>query len=407
MRIATNTIYSQGVSAMQTQQAQVLHVQQQISTNRRVVTPADDPIASSQVLQLQQSVSLNDQYTVNRNSASASLGLSETALDSSINILQSIRDTAVQAGNGIMTQSDRATLAQTLQQQYNELLSVANTQDGDGKYIFSGGQTSTQPFAQGTTGVTYSGDDSQRLLQVSNTQQLATNYSGADVFQRIRNGNGQFIVQAGTTNSGTGVATQGSVTDPTAVTGDSYKISFTVTPNPPNADTITYDVTDTTTSTSVATAQPYTDGNAITINGQTINISGTPATGDSFTVAPSTNQDVFTTIQNLINTLKASGTTASANAQYANNSSLAISNLDLALDHLNTVRSDVGAKQAQIDDLTSSGQDLGVQYKTVISQLQDVDYTSAVTQLTQYQTALDAAQKSFSAISGKSLFDYL
>ena len=57
--------------------------------------------------------------------------------------------------------------------------------------------------------------------------------------------------------------------------------------------------------------------------------------------------------------------------------------------------------------LESAGEDLGLQFKQTLSGLQDVDYNKAVSDLTQQQISLQAAQKSFLKISELSLFNYI
>jgi flagellar hook-associated protein 3 FlgL len=128
-------------------------------------------------------------------------------------LLQDIR-TAVQAGGGTMSTNDRRTLATALSRQLEELQALANSTDGIGNYLFSGYQGKTQPFINAVGGVQYLGDDGQRKLQISGSRQMATTDSGADIFMRVKNGNGTFIVQPdptsnlGAGNTGTGIVSR-------------------------------------------------------------------------------------------------------------------------------------------------------------------------------------------------------
>ena len=167
MRISSNTIYDLSVSAMNRQQTQMLKTQQQISASRRVLTPSDDPIASSRALEITQADGINTQYGANAQTASGRLSLTEQALGRVTDLSQSIRQNAITAGNGSFTAVDRATVAQDLQAMYDELLTVANTTDGEGNYLFSGFQTDVKPFSPTPAGVQYLGDDGQRLVQVA------------------------------------------------------------------------------------------------------------------------------------------------------------------------------------------------------------------------------------------------
>ncbi|MGZ3159800.1 MAG: flagellar hook-associated protein FlgL, partial [Burkholderiaceae bacterium] len=168
-----------------------------------------------------------------------------------------------------------------------------------------------------------------------------------------------------------------------------------------------YSIVDTTTSTTLSTGNPYTPGQSIAFGGLQFNVTGTPANGDQFTVKPSTNQSIFTTLKNLIGVLNTPAVGSVAQAALTNGLSVANDNIGHALDNVLTVRATIGSRLNTIDDLDSNGTDKDLQYSQTLSQLQDLDYTKAVTQLTQQQTTLTAAQQSFVKISGLSLFNYL
>jgi flagellar hook-associated protein 3 FlgL len=403
MRISTNTFFDSGINSMLTQQAAMLKTQQQVSTGERVMTPSDDPIADVQALDVQQSMSINTQYTTNRSTAEDQLGLVDNTLNSAATLLQNASTIAVSAGNTTLSDADRANYATQLQGMLTQMLGLANTKNGEGQYLFSGFQSNTQPFAQTSTGANYVGDDGQRLIQVSPSQQIPVSVSGADAFQRVRNGNGTFATAAATSNTGAGVIDTGSVTDPTQVNGDSYQINFHVT-----GGVTTYDVVDTTTSTTIQTAQPYTAGNAVSFGGMQMDITGAPADGDKFTVTPSTDQSVFTTLTNLITALQTPTTgSVSAMASLQNQVASGIQNLSQSLNNVLQMNATVGSNQQQLTALDTQGSALDTAYQQRISDLTSVNYTQAISTLNQQQLALEAAQKTFVQVSGLSLFNYV
>ncbi len=402
MRISTSTFYDSGLNSMLTQQAAMLKTQQQVSTGLRVMTPSDDPIAAVQALDTQQAMSINTQYTANRGSASDQLSLVDSTLSSVSSLLQNASTIAVAAGNSTLSNSDRASYATQLQGQLQQLLGLANTKNGEGQYLFSGFQANTQPFAATSAGANYVGDDGQRLIQVSPSQQIAVSASGADIFQRIRSGNGTFSTGLAAGNTGAGVIDQGSVTNPAALTGDQYQINFTVA-----AGLTTYDVVDTTTSTTVQTAQPYTSGNAISFGGMQMQVTGTLASGDQFTVAPSINQSVFTTLTNLINALQTPANTPASLASMQNAVGSGIQNISQSLNNVLTHSSQAGSSIQQLTSLNTTGAALDTQYQARLSDLTAVNYTRAISQLNQQQLSLEAAQKSFVQISHLSLFNFV
>ena len=136
MRLSTNTIYEQNVTAILLQQESLQKVQQQVATGKRMQTPADDPVAAAQALNISQAASINTQYSVNRDNAKSSLALSETILSSISALIQDVRTEAVSAGSGTLTNSDRTSLANTLRGKLDELVGLANATDSSGRYLY-------------------------------------------------------------------------------------------------------------------------------------------------------------------------------------------------------------------------------------------------------------------------------
>ncbi|MHB1290726.1 MAG: flagellar hook-associated protein FlgL [Sulfuricella sp.] len=402
MRISTNMIYDMGVAGIQQQTSDLIKTQQQVSSGRRILSPSDDPVASARVLDLSQSQSLNKQYDTNTGSATSSLGLEESILGSVGNLIQDVRTSALLAANAPLTDQNRASIATELRGRYQELLGLANSTDGNGQYMFSGYNGVTKPFVETTLGnVTYQGDQGQRLIQISPSRQMAVSDSGTDVFQRIKNGNGTIVGVAAAANTGTGIIDPATVTNlADANLRQPVSIVFN---NPPT----TFNVTGTGTGNPVNV--PYTSGSTISYNGWSMNIKGAPQTGDTFTVQPSSNVDMFKTLGDLITQLETpiQGGGAGATAKLANNINTAIQNFDQSLQNVLTVRASVGARMNEVDSVKSTGADLQLQYQQTLSGLQDLDYAKAITDLTRQQTSLEAAQKSFAKIQGLSLFSYI
>lgn len=406
MRISTSSLYNANVSLLNQQQAQMLHTQQQIATQRRILTPSDDPIAAARALEVSQSDASNSQFAINRNAVQHSASLAESILQSVTNLLHDVKTMAVQAGNGANNNSDKLTFATELSARFDELLSLANSTDGAGNYLFSGFQGKTQPFANSNTGVQYLTDDGQRMIQVSSSRQLAASDSGADIFMRVKNGNGTFNVQAAAANTGSGIVSQGTIANPALLTGHNYQVVFSVV-----AGVTTYSVTDTTLGAPVPPGTPisYVSGQAISFDGVQFDVTGDPANGDVFTVAPSSNESIFKTISDLITALRTPNALggAVAAASFSNSLNKALNNLDRGLDSVLTVRASLGTRLNELESLQSSGESMGEQYKRMLSQLQDVDFNQAISDLTRQKTSLEAAQKSFMTVSELSLFNYM
>jgi len=403
MRVSTPQIFRQGTNAILDQQAGLGKTQLQLATGKRIVSPSDDPAASAQVLDLTQALGTTRQYQWNADAAKTRLGLEEYALTSVADLLQRVRTLVVQTSNtGTLSNADHKAIANEVQQRLGELLNLANTRDANSEYIFAGYQGRVQPFASNNAGgFVYNGDQGSRYLQVGPTTQVAIGDSGMDVFQAIRNGNGTFAVAGAGANTGTGLIDPGSA-NPATYVADNYAINFTVV-----GAVTTYDVVDTTTATTLLAAQPYVDGGNISFNGIQTKVSGAPANGDSFTLTPSVNQDMFTTLQRLSNTLQAGANSPASLAQLGMGLNAAMGAIDQSLEKVVEIRARIGARQNTIDSQVDTNEAFMLGLNQALSNVQDLDYASAASRMNQQLLALQAAQQTFSKVQGLSLFNFL
>jgi flagellar hook-associated protein 3 FlgL len=397
MRVTQNLEQTQFLTAINTLESNITTTQNQISSGLTFSTASQDPVAAGLVSDYNQALSQSQQYDTNSNSAQSSLNTEDTALTQVQNQLQSLRDLALEANNSSESPQDLSAIATQAVQIQNSLVSLANTQDGSGNYIFAGYSTQTQPFALSATGATYSGDQGQRQVQIAPGQTVVVGDNGDLVFNQIKTGNGTFDVAAAAGNTGTGVVGATTVTDPATYTGGTYSIDFTA----PN----TYRVLDA--ANNVVTSGTYTSGQAISFAGIQVTLSGQPAANDSFSVVPSTNQSIFTTVQNLVTALQQTTGSDAGEARLNNSVNGAINNIDQALDQSETVQASVGARLNTITTQQSVASDQQVQLKQSISNLQSLDYASAITALDSQNTTLSAAMQAFTLTQGLSLFKFL
>jgi len=230
MRISTRQIYTQGVEAFQQQQQKLARLQQQISTGVRLSKPSDDPAAASKVLELEQSVSANLQYQANINLAERRLSQQDTVLASYANVLNRVRELALQANNAPVDAVARRAIAAEIDERLNELVSLANTTDANGDFLFAGYQNGSAPFTPATTGsrdhVTFNGDGGVRAIQINENRQIDTDIPGLQIFMEISSALAlREIPAAG--NVGSGVIAPASVVDATSYVPGDYEIRFT------------------------------------------------------------------------------------------------------------------------------------------------------------------------------------
>ncbi|MHB1085954.1 MAG: flagellar hook-associated protein FlgL [Thiobacillus sp.] len=183
MRISTQVLFESGAASLGELQTSLLKTQQQIAAGRRILTPADDPVASARALEVTQSQSVNTQYGLNRQTATAALTQVEGTLSGVTSLMQDVKIAVVAAGNTSLSDTERGYLATELQGRLDELLGLANTRDAQGNYMFSGYQSNTTAFVQTATGALYQGDSGIQLLQVDASRQMAVGNSGQTVFQ--------------------------------------------------------------------------------------------------------------------------------------------------------------------------------------------------------------------------------
>jgi flagellar hook-associated protein 3 FlgL len=190
MRISSIQAFNNGVSGIGRNYSNVIRTQEQISSGNRILTPADDPVASVRLLQLEQQQAILGQYKENLTAAKNSLTQEETTITSVVNVLQRIRELAVQGGGGALSANDRKAIAKELGERESELLNLMNSRNARGEYLFSGFLGKTEPFTRNPDGTySYRGDEGQRSLQVAGSTNVAINDNGQRLFENVSNAN--------------------------------------------------------------------------------------------------------------------------------------------------------------------------------------------------------------------------
>ena len=214
MRISTQVFFQRNTASVMSQQSKLSQQNMHLSTQKRVITGADDPVAISTIQRLKQQLSVDEQYIKNGDMAETANAMEDTSLGQVTNILQRVRELAVTAGNGTYNANAREAVAKELEGLREELIGVANSRDGSSQYIFSGYDVDTQPFQKNEFGtVEYHGDEGSRSFRVGAGVMVKGNDSGAAIFTDIPNGNGTYLAEIGSNNSGSGVIDAGMVID--------------------------------------------------------------------------------------------------------------------------------------------------------------------------------------------------
>ncbi|KRP25615.1 MAG: hypothetical protein ABS22_06325 [SAR92 bacterium BACL16 MAG-120322-bin99] len=306
MKVSTSQIFERAMAQMSAQQSKVANMQTQLATGKQIIRPSDNPDQAGLIQRLSTALNRQDSYASNLGALTSRLKAEESALMTTENIMQRVRELAVQATNDTLSTSDRKIIATEVKALRNELLSLANTQDVSGNYVFAGSMARTKPFAENAQGtLVYQGDSNRIMVDISDQRQMQLNRPGSEVYSSIVR------------------ETAG---------GTSERVGF-------------FSVL------------------------------------DDFSAALDNN-----------NTAQMQSSLGEI-SQLTQNTAVAIA--------------DVGSRMAMADFQTDALNDVKARYQQLLSNAEDLDYASAITQLTSEMMSLEAGQSSFAKISQLSLFDYI
>ncbi len=407
IRISTQQIFSGGVNRLQELNSNLNSTQQQISTGKRVNNPSDDPVAAARILKLDQELSRVETYQRNVDLAENRLKQEESALASSLDIMQRVRELTVQAGNGALSAEDRRSISSELKERLGQLADVANTRDASGEYIFSGFQGSRQAFVQDASGSwQYQGDEGQRVLEIDDGVTVPISDHGKGIFVSVpRAVTG--VEAAG--NSAASYISGVELVDTDALQaafGGAVPNDIRLTVN--GAGEVVAENANTVPATVLATnPSPALVGEEFEVAGIKATVSDAAA-GDEFTLAINDRQSVFKTIENLIAGLDSLGkNTAKSSAQFDTLIADSLSNLDNAQERIIGKQTELGGRMNAVESTKNFLEDSSVYTNEIRSELQDLDYAEAISNLSFQSFVLQAAQQSFAQVSQLSLFDRL
>lgn len=285
MRVSTSEIFNVAHRGISDANSAMVKTQEQLSTGLRVLKPSDDPVASTKIMQLNENIARITQYTKNINSAENDLQLEETALNGVLSLIQRIQELSVQAGNtATLTPDDYKALASEVNSRLDEMLSLTNTRNANGDYIFSGYKGNTQPFVRlGEGQFEYRGDEGQKLIEISESVKVPVSDSGKGLFMDVVSAHPTVRTSVSAFNKSNPPITVGvgQIVDQ-AVYDNFYPNDMVVTFNHDSAvvpSAKNYTVTNRATGQILLANQPFVSGSKITVNGASFAIVGDPASG--------------------------------------------------------------------------------------------------------------------------------
>lgn len=306
MKISTSLYFDRATQQLGGVQAKLSKVQEQLSTGLQIVKPSDEPDKASLVTRLESEIARTVSYQDTLKSVNVRLTAEETALKNTSDVMFRIKELSVQAANDTLGSLDRQSIALEMSTLKEQILSLANSQDSNGNYLFSGSKATQPAFSKDASGrVTYQGDHARMKVNVGDNRRMNLNMPGSDAFVRVVRDDGK---------------------------GGKVGVDF------------------------------------------------------------------FQSLDDLVTAVKGTDRTAIQRG---------ISELDTLQNGVSEGLGQVGADLTVVDFQTSLLDQVKLRLETTRSDVQDLDYTEAITRMNKDQLALEAAQSSFAKISQMNLFKFL
>lgn len=407
MRISSFQIHSQASERLQTLGADAAKTQERISHGKRLVTPSDDPVGAARLVGINQELRAREQFIKNVDSVDAQLALEDSTLQQVTETIQRVQELVIQAGSGVQSMEDRGFIAVEIEARFEELMSLVNSKDAHGQFLFSGFQGEQVPFVQEGETVVYRGDAGTRSVQIDRGQYVTLNDSGQELFMRVPVAEARPTV--GSVNAvDLNVATV-EVIDQQALEAfypDKLVVEFNELAAAGGSPNYTVRRQSDLRPVDGLENVPYASGGVIAAGGLQLQITGTPQAGDSVVIDTSRHQSIFETVQGIADGLREVDPSVQPDS-FRDLIDDTIDGLNSATEVLLQVRADVGSRFNSVSAAKDRHLDLELQLQSLRSEIEDLDFAEAVSDLSFQSFVLEAAQQSFVRISDLSLFNRL
>jgi flagellar hook-associated protein 3 FlgL len=186
MKISTSALFDRANQQMSSVQTSLAKSQAQLASSKQIVTASDAPDQAADIQRLQSIINRQDSYAATLGTVQTRLKTEESSLQSVSTLLVRVKEISVQAASATVSPSDRQALAVELVGLRDQMLSLANTQDSMGNYLFAGSRVGQPAFAADPSGaVTYQGDQTRMTVSVGDQRSVQLNRSGSDAFVRV------------------------------------------------------------------------------------------------------------------------------------------------------------------------------------------------------------------------------
>lgn len=306
MKVSTSMFFDKASSMLSNVQGSLAKTQEQLSTGKQIIKPSDVPEKAAVVTRIESELARQTSYQNSLKTVDIRLKSEETALNNSSDVMYRMKELAMQAANDTLSDADRKSVSLEMSQLRDQLLSLANSQDSNGNYLFAGSRVTQMPFSPDAKGVVnYQGDQNRMVIGVGDNRRMNLNMAGTDAFTNVVRDDGK---------------------------GGRVGIGF------------------------------------------------------------------FQSLNDLVDSVKNSDKVGLQRG---------LGEIDQLQQGLSNANAQVGTDMNVIDSQNNVLDEIVLRLKSTLSDVQDLDYTEAITKMNKDQLALESAQSSFAKISKLSLFNYI
>jgi len=183
MKISTHLLFDRGSAQMSSVQTQLTQSQAQMAQGKQIINASDAPNQAATIQRLKSILSRQESYQSSLNTVKARLQGEDTTMQSVSDLLVRAKEVAVQGANDTLSPGDKKALGSEMQALRDQMLSLANTKDSNGNYLFAGSRVKQPAFAETANGSpAYMGDQTRMNVRVSEQQSIPVNRTGTDAF---------------------------------------------------------------------------------------------------------------------------------------------------------------------------------------------------------------------------------
>ncbi|WP_047049699.1 flagellar hook-associated protein FlgL [Vibrio mexicanus] len=394
-RISSFHNYQSVQNDLRRQEHKVHHNQAQLASGKKLMKASDDPLATHYIQNIGQQSEQLRQYTDAITLVRNRLEHHEVIISNAESFTDEAKRSVMEMINGALSPEDREAKARELQELANNFLNLSNVQDESGNYIFAGTKPKNQPFFRDNAGVvTYSGDDYQRKMRISNSLEMPVNDPGSKLFMEIDNPYGDYEPQYQLQPASELLLERAINLNPddTSV----YSLTFVDMPDGKYGYQLEKDG-------SVVKADEFDPLKGIEHEGLRIQVKGQITKGDVISLEPRQTYSVFESLQSAIELSEGSVSDASVTAKLHQ----ITQELHSAFIHLTKARTDVGARLNTLDIQEEQHADFKMTLAKSKSNFEDLDYAAAVIEFNENTRALQASQQAFGKAKDLTLFNYI